>query len=139
MMSASGQQDQRSSEMVRRVVSTERCARRGRGQPTSIAARARNGIPSRRTGAEGDGAAEHVVAVHEKGLAEEHPDRLASQHVLAGAYEAYGQVQKAVKLLEHVVAVKGRFLRDDHSSRLRSLAALIYFRAELGNRSPTDL
>jgi hypothetical protein len=58
---------------------------------------------------------------------ENHPDQLASQHALAIAYQADGQVQKAVKLLEHVVAVKGRFLRNNHPSRLRSLADLITF------------
>lgn len=33
-------------------------------------------------------------------LAEDHPDRLASQHELAGAYQSNGQVEKAVKLLK---------------------------------------
>ncbi|KAM0346534.1 hypothetical protein ACHAP4_011692, partial [Fusarium culmorum] len=43
----------------------------------------------------------HVVAIEETTLAENHPDRLASQHALAGAYQANGQVAEAVKLLEH--------------------------------------
>ena len=38
---------------------------------------------------------EHVVRVREK-LAEDHPNRLASQHELARAYEANGQIDKAV-------------------------------------------
>ncbi|KAF2647497.1 hypothetical protein K491DRAFT_549286, partial [Lophiostoma macrostomum CBS 122681] len=67
---------------------------------------------------------EHVVAVREQVLAEEHPDRLASQHELARAYQADGQVKQAVELLEHVVAVKEQTLRDDHPSRLVSVRAL---------------
>jgi hypothetical protein len=53
-------------------------------------------------------------------MAEEHPDRLASQHRLAVVYLADGQVGKAVELLEHVVAVEAKVLREDHPSRLVS-------------------
>jgi hypothetical protein len=74
---------------------------------------------------------EHVVAVREKVLAEEHPDRLASQHALAMAYRADRQLQKAVELLEHVVAVKAQSLRDDRPSLLVSLQALAASHAEL--------
>ncbi len=52
-------------------------------------------------------------------LAEDHPDRLASQHELACAYEANGQIKKAVDLLEHVVKVREK-LPEDHPSRLAS-------------------
>ncbi|KAM5528212.1 phosphorylase superfamily protein [Fusarium oxysporum f. sp. phaseoli] len=62
----------------------------------------------------------HVVAVEETTLAEDHPDRLASQHVLAMAYQANGQIKEAVKLLEHVVAVEETTLAEDHPSRLAS-------------------
>ncbi|EGU73588.1 hypothetical protein FOXB_15901, partial [Fusarium oxysporum f. sp. conglutinans Fo5176] len=47
---------------------------------------------------------EHEAAVKRTTLAEDHPDLLASQHTLAGAYQANGQIKEAVKLLEHVVA-----------------------------------
>jgi hypothetical protein len=67
---------------------------------------------------------EQVVEVEEKTLAAEHPDRLASQHELARAYRADGQVHKAVALLEHVVSIKGRTLREDHPSRLVSVKVL---------------
>jgi len=50
-------------------------------------------------------------------MAEDHPDRLASQHALASAYEANGQVDEAVALLEHVVKVREK-LAEDHPSRL---------------------
>jgi hypothetical protein len=53
-------------------------------------------------------------------LLDEHPLRLASQHVLAGAYQADGQVPKAVALLEHVVAVQEKVLAKEHPSRLAS-------------------
>ena len=57
-------------------------------------------------------------------LAEDHPDRLASQHALAGAYRANGQVKQAVALLEHVVKVKESFMAEGHPSRLASQHAL---------------
>src|SRR5438270_447986 len=40
----------------------------------------------------------------DRNLAQDNADRLLSQHVLAGAYQANGQVKEAVQLLEHVVA-----------------------------------
>ncbi|CCT63534.1 uncharacterized protein FFUJ_05326 [Fusarium fujikuroi IMI 58289] len=62
----------------------------------------------------------HVVAVEETTLVENHPDRLASQHALAGVYEANGQIAEAVKLLEHVVAVEETTLAENHPDRLAS-------------------
>ena len=59
-----------------------------------------------------------VDKVREK-LADDHPDRLASQHRLAVAYEANGQADKAIKLLEYVVNVREK-LAEDHPSRLAS-------------------
>jgi tetratricopeptide (TPR) repeat protein len=53
-------------------------------------------------------------------MAEDHPDRLASQHELAGAYRANGQIKEAVELLEHVVDVRSNSLAEDHLSRLAS-------------------
>ncbi|OAA62009.1 kinesin light chain [Niveomyces insectorum RCEF 264] len=52
-------------------------------------------------------------------LAEQDRDRLSSEHELACAYLADGQVQRAVDLLEYVVGVKSSFAEDD-SSRLTS-------------------
>ncbi|RKK71126.1 hypothetical protein BFJ69_g11286 [Fusarium oxysporum] len=63
---------------------------------------------------------EHVVAVKETTLAENHPDRLASQHTLAMAYETNGQIKKAVELLEHVDAIKQTILAENHPDRLAS-------------------
>jgi tetratricopeptide (TPR) repeat protein len=53
-------------------------------------------------------------------LDEDDSDRLLSQHELAIAYEADGQVQKAVELLVHVVAVKEKVLPEEHPDRLAS-------------------
>ena len=53
-------------------------------------------------------------------LGEDHPPRLASQHELARAYLASGQVTDAVKMLEQVVAIRGRGLAEDHPDRLVS-------------------
>ena len=63
---------------------------------------------------------EYVVAVREKSLTEDHPDRLASQQVLATVYYSDGQVIKAMGLLEYVVAVRERTLAEEHPSRLAS-------------------
>ncbi|KAI7759545.1 hypothetical protein LZL87_014396 [Fusarium oxysporum] len=67
---------------------------------------------------------EHVVKVQETTLAENYPSRLASQHTLAGAYEANGQIAEAVELLEHVVKVQETTLAENHPSRLASQHAL---------------
>ncbi|KAL4724498.1 hypothetical protein ACLX1H_007939 [Fusarium chlamydosporum] len=50
-------------------------------------------------------------------LAENHPSRLASQHALAIAYRANGQIAEAVELLKHVVAVRETTLAEDHPDR----------------------
>ncbi|RYN56949.1 hypothetical protein AA0117_g13239 [Alternaria alternata] len=57
-------------------------------------------------------------------LDEDNPGRLSSQHNLAGAYQADGQVHKAVALLEHVVEVREKTLAAEHPSRLASQHAL---------------
>ena len=53
-------------------------------------------------------------------LAEDDPDRLASQHALAGAYQANGQVKEAVTLLKQVVEVSKDSLVEDHLDVLTS-------------------
>lgn len=69
---------------------------------------------------------EHVVTIREKTLAEDHPDRLGSQHALALAYQANGQVKEAVKLLEHVVTIQEKTLAEDHPDRLASENLLLH-------------
>ncbi|KAM3067116.1 hypothetical protein ACMFMG_011672 [Clarireedia jacksonii] len=63
---------------------------------------------------------EQVVKIKEAMLAEDHPSRLASQHALAIAYEANGQVKEAVALLKQVVEIKETTLAEDHPDRLAS-------------------
>jgi len=63
---------------------------------------------------------EQVLAIQATALAETHPDRLASQHVLAMSYRANGQVTEAVKLLEQVVAIRAMTLAETHPHRLVS-------------------
>ncbi|KAF2632596.1 hypothetical protein BU25DRAFT_487060 [Macroventuria anomochaeta] len=72
---------------------------------------------------------EHVVKVEETTLDESHPDRLASQHALAGAYRDNGQTREAVELLEHVVEVKRATMSETHLSRLVSERALSYMQS----------
>ncbi|CAH0019563.1 unnamed protein product, partial [Clonostachys rhizophaga] len=67
---------------------------------------------------------EQVVAIREKALAEDHPNRLSSQHALALAYRANGQVKEAVQMLEQVVAIEEKTLAEDHPDRLVSQRAL---------------
>ena len=69
--------------------------------------------------------------------AEDHPSRLASQHELARAYQANGQVKEAVKLLDHVVIVKRKVMAEDHPSRLVSERVLAAFYEDLPKRSET--
>jgi hypothetical protein len=67
---------------------------------------------------------EQVVKIEEQTLTEDYPSRLASQHELAGAYQANGQVKKAVLLLEQVVKIEDQTLTEDYPSRLAPQHAL---------------
>ncbi|EMC91910.1 hypothetical protein BAUCODRAFT_79185 [Baudoinia panamericana UAMH 10762] len=51
---------------------------------------------------------------------EDHPDRLASELVLALAYKGNGQIEQAVQLLEHVVTTERGVLPEDHLNLLAS-------------------
>jgi transposase InsO family protein len=53
-------------------------------------------------------------------LAEDDHSRLLLQHHLAGAYQAKGQIEEVVTLLEYVVSLKRRRYVGTHPSRVMS-------------------
>jgi tetratricopeptide (TPR) repeat protein len=57
-------------------------------------------------------------------LAEDHPDRLESQCILALAYLANAQMKEAIQMLEQVVTIEKTSLAEDHPDRLASQYAL---------------
>ncbi|CAN9344572.1 unnamed protein product [Alternaria sp. RS040] len=59
-------------------------------------------------------------------LDEDDPDRLVAQHALGASYEANGQTEDAVRLLEHVVEVRDKTLAETHPDRLASEGWLRY-------------
>lgn len=63
---------------------------------------------------------EHVLAVGGQTLCEEHPDRLASEHELARAYQTDGQIKRALELLENVIDIEEKTLVEEHPNRLAS-------------------
>ncbi|MCJ1449247.1 MAG: hypothetical protein MMC23_009767 [Stictis urceolatum] len=69
---------------------------------------------------------EQVVRIQEMTLTENHPNRLASQHELARAYQANGQIKKVVELLEQVVRIEETTLTENHPSRLAPNNLLAY-------------
>lgn len=56
---------------------------------------------------------------NESQYGEDHPSRLKSEHALAAAYRADGQIGKAIELLEYLVTVQGRTVAE-HPDRLAS-------------------
>ena len=60
-----------------------------------------------------------ILEYQSQTLAEDHPDRLTSQHGLANAYQANGQVEEAIQLIKHVVKIQEK-LAEDHPQRLAS-------------------
>lgn len=67
---------------------------------------------------------EQVMEVTTATLAETHPDRLTSQHVLGQAYIEKGETQQGIKLLEQVVDIQALTLAENHHDRLESQHAL---------------
>ena len=56
---------------------------------------------------------------------DEHPSRLRTQHELARAYQADGQIKSAMDLPEHVVVVREKTDSEVNSSRLNSQHELV--------------
>jgi len=61
---------------------------------------------------------EGVVTIWAEALAKDRLGRLASQHELAGAYQANEQVPKVVEPMDHVFMAEARVFRDDHPSQI---------------------
>lgn len=74
---------------------------------------------------------EHITKVQEKQV-EDHPSRLASQHALAGAYEANGQVDEAELIYQR--ALIGREKALDREQTL-TLDSVNNFNVLFGNQS----
>jgi tetratricopeptide (TPR) repeat protein len=81
---------------------------------------------------------EHVVQIRERILAEDHTDRLASEHELARAYLDDGQTKKAIEMLEHVVAVEAGILAGDDPSRHLSQDLLQHCYEKLGEAGAVE-
>ena len=62
---------------------------------------------------------EEVAWVRERTLAEDHPDRLASQHVLATTFWE-GKQSEALQIMRHVVEIQKRVLDEHHPDRISS-------------------
>ena len=58
-------------------------------------------------------------------MAEEHPHQLASQHELARAYQANGQIKQAVEPLEHMIAAVLKASAEEHPNQLTSQRGLV--------------
>ena len=78
---------------------------------------------------------EQIVKIREQTLTEDHPNRLMSQHALAIAYQANGQVKEAVSLLEQIVKIQEQTLTEDHRDRLASRHNLAIMYWALGCRN----
>jgi len=75
---------------------------------------------------------EHVVQSRES-LAEDDPNRLASQQALATAYQLNEQIAQAIELLEHVMRVQEKSLAADHPDLLGSQHELSSAYLKAGN------
>ncbi|KAM0256538.1 hypothetical protein ACHAPA_012138 [Fusarium lateritium] len=62
----------------------------------------------------------HVDKIQERTLANNHPNRLSTQHALAMAYHAEGQFEDAIELLKPITAIEKKILKEDNQIRLDS-------------------
>jgi hypothetical protein len=61
-----------------------------------------------------------VREIQEQTLAEDHPDRLASQHELATIYWEIDRQIAALQMMEHVVEIQQQVLDEHHPDRMNS-------------------
>jgi Tetratricopeptide repeat len=65
---------------------------------------------------------EQLLRIREQSLAEDHPDRLASQHNLAVFYWESGSHETALDTMARVVEIHKQVLEEDQPSRQSSEA-----------------
>jgi Tetratricopeptide repeat len=80
---------------------------------------------------------EQVVKIKKQILAEDHPDRLSSQYVLATIYWDLDRYSDAVQMMKHVVRIRRQALDEQHTDQKASEAWLEYFEDELRELEPT--
>ena len=74
---------------------------------------------------------EKVVKIEEQTLAEDHPDRLASQQNLAAYYWKLGDHATAFNIMTRVVEVRKQALHESHPDRQCSEAWLREFERKM--------
>ena len=84
---------------------------------------------------EGVSLLELVVKMREQTRAQDHPDRLASQQVLATMYWDLGRRNTALQMTNHVVEIRRQVLDEHHPDRVDSEAWLEHFEREWATRS----
>ena len=82
----------------RGVLTVLRSSRGKSSLSTGIAVRALKSVPGERAVKDAIQLFERVVEIRKTSLAENHPDRLASQHGLVRVYQANGQTKDAFQL-----------------------------------------
>jgi hypothetical protein len=81
---------------------------------------------------------EQVVKIRQQTLAEDHPDRLTSQQVLAIMYWDLGRRKAAHDMMKHVIRKCRQVLDEYHPARTGSEAWLEHFEREMGNMQPAQ-
>jgi hypothetical protein len=76
---------------------------------------------------------ERVLAGRQRVLGDDHPETMASWHLVASAYQEAGDMPRAVPLYERVLAGRRRVLGDDHPQTLASASNLADDLGQLGD------
>jgi hypothetical protein len=69
--------------------------------------------------------------IREQTLAEDHPDRQASQYVLATMYWDVGRHNTALQMTKHIVEIRQQVLDERHPAQRGSEAWLEHFEREM--------
>ena len=76
---------------------------------------------------------QRALADRQRVLGQDHPDTLSSRNNLAGAYQAAGDLGRAIPLFEQVLADRQRVLGQDHPDTLTSRNNLAYAYQDAGD------